>query len=690
MTFKIHSRTPWAVAALGASLLAGGAAGGLRAQEAPRKLGVEVANFDTSVRPQDDFYRYVNGTWLKRTEIPGDRSSYGSFTQLSDRSEAALRAIIEEAAAAPSRPQGSDVQKIGDFYLSYMDTARIEALGVKPLEQELHRVAQLRKKEELPELFAELQQIGVGTPIGFFVGQDPKQATRYVASVSQAGLGLPDRDYYFKEGASFERTRAGYAAYIERLLRLVGEKDPKGAAAAVVALEKSLAERHWDRARSRDREATYNAYDLAKLSTLTPGFSWAAYLDEADAEKTPVVIVRQPDYFQALGGIIASTPVETWRRYLTFKLLDAYADRLSSDFARARFEFRGKTLQGQREERPRWKRAVEAVQGPRGEDVMGELVGQRYVERHFRPEAKARMEELVRNVVAAFREGIEQLEWMSPETKAQAQAKLAKFNVKIGYPEKWRDYSALTVRPGDLVGNSMRARRFSYDRMVGRLGKPIDRTEWGMTPQTVNAYYSSSMNEIVFPAAILQPPFFDPEADDAVNYGGIGAVIGHEISHGFDDQGSRSNGEGNLVNWWSEQDQAAFKERTDALVAQYGGYVPLEGMNINGRLTLGENIGDLSGLAVAYRAYRKSLGAQEAPVIGGLTGDQRFFMGWAQIWRTLYRDEALRQRLLTDPHSPGEYRTNAVLRNMPEFYAAFGVKEGDQMYLPPEKRVKIW
>jgi putative endopeptidase len=685
MTLKTQSRKQWALAALGASLLVGGVDGGLRAQEASRKSGVDVSGFDTTVRPQDDFYRYVNGGWLARTRIPADRSSFGSFTELADRSETALRAIIEEAAAAPSRPQGSDVQKIGDFYLSYMDTARIEALGIKPLDQELRRIAQLRKKEELPELFGELQQIGVGTPIGFFVGQDPKQATRYVASVSQSGLGLPDRDYYFKEGESFERTRAAYAGYIETLLRLAGERDPKGAAAAVVALEKSLAERHWERARSRDREATYNAYDLAKLSTLTPGFSWAAFLDEADAEKTPVVIVRQPDYFQALGGIIASTPVETWRRYLTFKLLDAYADRLSRDFSQARFAFRGKVLSGQQEERPRWKRGVDAVEG-----AMGEMVGQRYVERHFRPEAKARMEELVRNVVAAFREGIDQLEWMSPETKAQAQAKLARFNVKIGYPEKWRDYSALTVRPRDLAGNTMRARRFAYDRMVGRVGKPIDRTEWGMTPQTVNAYYSPGMNEIVFPAAILQPPFFDPEADDAVNYGGIGAVIGHEISHGFDDQGSRSNGEGNLVNWWSEQDQAAFKTRTDALVAQYNGYTPLPGMNINGRLTLGENIGDLSGLAVAYRAYRKSLNGKEAPVIGGLTGDQRFFMGWAQIWRTLYRDEALRQRLLTDSHSPGEYRTNAVLRNMPEFYAAFGVKPGDRMYLPPEQQVKVW
>jgi len=685
---SMNSNTYWRRhLALGTALLL--AAGAASAQgtgtQAPQRLGIETSNFDTSVRPQDDFFRYVNGGWLKNTQIPADRSSYGAFTQLADRSEAALRTIIEEAAAAPNRPAGSDLQKVGDYYRSYMDTARIESLGITPLRTELQRIARLRKHEELPDLFAELQQVGVQTPVGFFVGQDQKQATRYIAYLSQSGLGLPDRDYYLKDEANFVRTRTAYARYIETLLRLAGEKDPAAGARAVLELETTLARHHWDRTRNRDREATYNLYDNARVAGLIPGFSVAAFLDEVDAEKTPGVVVRQPDYFQALGGILSGTPVSTWRQYLTFKLVDEYAPYLSRPFADARFEFRGKTLQGQQQERPRWKRGVSAVEG-----ALGEMVGRMYVERNFRPEAKARMERLVANVVEAFREGIDQLEWMSPATKEQAKAKLAGFRVKIGYPEQWRDYSALTVRGDDLAGNVMRSARVGFDRMVGRLGKPVARHEWAMTPQTVNAYYSPTMNEIVFPAAILQPPFFDPEADDAVNYGAIGAVIGHEISHGFDDQGSRSDAEGNLRNWWTEQDQAAFKARTDALVAQYGAYSPLPGMNINGRLTLGENIGDVSGLAVAYRAYRKSLGGREAPVIGGFTGDQRFFMGWAQVWRIQHREEALRQRLLTDSHSPGEYRVNGVLRNIPEFYTAFGVKPGDKMYLPPEQRVKVW
>ncbi|CAA9346886.1 MAG: Metallopeptidase [uncultured Gemmatimonadetes bacterium] len=647
--------------------------------------GVDTTNFDRSVRPQDDFFRYVNGGWLKRTEIPADRSSYGSFVQLRDRSEEAVRAIVEEAAAARGAQPGSETQKVGDLYASYMDSARVEAAGIAPLRPELARIAALRDRAALPELYARLMRMGVQTPMGFGVGQDARQATRYIASVGQSGLGLPDRDYYLKQDPKLAAARAAYQTYLETVLRLAGDRDPAAGARAVLAFETALAEKHWDRARSRDREATYNLRTVAQLDSIMPGFSWGRFLRAANAASTPGVVVRQPDYLTAMNQVMASTPLPVLKQYLTVKLVDSYASALSSPFVNAQFAYRGKALQGLETNRPRWKRAVGAVEG-----TLGEAAGRLYVQRSFRPESRERMQQLVGNLREAFREAIDSLEWMSPATKVQAQAKLSKFNVKIGYPDQWRDYSALEVRRGDLAGNMMRAAEFGYNRMVRRLGQPIDRGEWGMTPQTVNAYYSSTMNEIVFPAAILQPPFFDPSADDAVNYGGIGAVIGHEISHGFDDQGRRSDGEGNLRDWWTEADNAAFKTRADALVEQYGAFSPLEGLNVNGRLTLGENIGDVSGLAMAYRAYRKSLNGREAPVINGLTGDQRFFMGWAQVWRSLQRPDALRQQIMTDTHSPGEYRVNGVLRNIPEFYRAYNVQPGDKMYLPPEKRVKIW
>ncbi|HEX8361410.1 MAG TPA: M13 family metallopeptidase [Longimicrobium sp.] len=656
-------------------------AGGASAQT----LGVDTTNFDRSVRPQDDFFRYVNGGWLKRTQIPSDRSSYGSFVQLRDRSEEALRAIIEEAAATRGAQPGSETQKVGDLYASFMDSARIEAAGIAPLRPELARIAALRDRAALPELYARLMRLGVQTPMGFGVGQDARQATRYIASVGQSGLGLPDRDYYLKQDAKLAAARAAYQTYLETVLRLAGDRDPAAGARAVLAFETALAEKQWDRARSRDREATYNLRTVAQLDSITPGFSWGRFLQAANAASTPGIVVRQPDYLAAMNQLVATTPLHVLKQYLTIKLVDSYASALSSPFVNAQFAYRGKALQGLEENRPRWKRGVSVVEG-----TLGEAAGRLYVQRNFRPESRQRMQQLVGNLRTAFQEAIDSLEWMSPATKVQAQAKLAKFNVKIGYPDQWRDYSALEIRRGDLAGNLMRSAEFGHNRMVRRLGQPIDRGEWGMTPQTVNAYYSSTMNEIVFPAAILQPPFFDPSADDAVNYGGIGAVIGHEISHGFDDQGRRSDGEGNLRDWWTEADNAAFKTRADALVEQYGAFSPLEGLNVNGRLTLGENIGDVSGLAMAYRAYKKSLNGREAPVIDGLTGDQRFFMGWAQVWRTLQRDDALRQQIMTDTHSPGEYRVNGVLRNIPEFYRAYNVQPGDKMYLAPEQRVKIW
>ncbi|HEX6250037.1 MAG TPA: M13 family metallopeptidase [Gemmatimonadaceae bacterium] len=649
------------------------------------ETGIIRENFDNSVRPQDDFFRHVNGGWLSRAKIPDDRATVGSFADLGEESQQQLRAIIEAAMNATDAAPGSERRKIGDLYASYMDTARIEAAGITPLKEELDRIAAIRSHADLPSQFARLWWLGAGNPISIGVGQDPKDATRYVVSMGQSGLGLPNREYYLREGARFDEQRAAYLKYAETLLRLAGDSDPAAGAQAVMALERGLAERHWEPARNRDREATYNPRTIAELETAAPTLAWPRLLADIGLAASPAFIVRQPDYLAALDAIIAQTPVETWKRYMTVNLLDSYGDRLSSDFQRARFAFRGRELQGIEEDRERWKKAVAFVNA-----TMGEAVGKLYVERHFPPEAKGRMEQLVSNLREAFRTGIDELEWMTPETRARAQEKLAKFNVKIGYPDQWRDYTSLEVTRDNLIANEIARNRYLRQRSIDRIGSPIARHEWSMTPQTVNAYYNSSLNEIVFPAAILQPPFFSMQADDALNYGGIGGVIGHEFSHGFDDQGSRSDGDGNLRDWWSESDAKAFRDRTAVLVAQYEALSPLPGLNVNGRLTLGENIGDLSGLAVAYKAYKRSLGGREAPVIDGLTGDQRFFIGWAQVWRGLYREDALRRRVLTDSHSPNEYRTNQVLRNFDAFHAAFNTKPGDGMWLEPEKRVKIW
>ncbi|HET9986159.1 MAG TPA: M13-type metalloendopeptidase [Longimicrobiales bacterium] len=686
---RIFSRVA-GVLGLAAGMLAAAPAGAQQAQAAARKaspargLGVDTAGFDRTVRPQDDFSRFVSGRWAERTQIPADRSSWGSFNALEDASDAALHRIVEEAAQSGAKP-GTELQKVGDLYASFMDTATIESLGLKRLQGELARLATLKSTRELPGALAHLARLGVSGPFVALVMPDQKNSRANIVTLSQSGLGMPDRDYYLRPDAKLEATRKAYATYVTRLLELAGQADPAGAAQRIVALETKLAEKQWERAKNRDRNATYNRMTVAQLAALTPSFDWAGYLKAAGLGAATEVVVRQPDYLQALDAIVSATPVSTWQEYLTYRLLSAYADELPSAFVQASFDFRGKTLAGLQEMRPRWKRGVDEVEG-----ALGEAAGKLYVERNFKPEAKARMDALVRNLLAAYRAGIDSLEWMSPETKTQAQAKLAKFTVKIAYPDKWRDYSSLEIRPGDLLGNVMRANAFAYDDMVDRLGKPVDRSRWGMTPQTVNAYYNATNNEIVFPAAILQPPFFDVDADDATNYGAIGAVIGHEISHGFDDQGRKSDGDGNLRDWWTAADAKAFEERATKLADQYGSYVPIDSLHINGRLTLGENIGDLSGLAVAYRAYRMSLGGKEAPVIDGFTGDQRFFLGWAQVWRTKMRDEALRNQLLTNPHSPGMYRAFVPLTNLDPFYEAFDVKPGDRMYRAPEERVKIW
>ena len=681
---RILTRTPrrhWplALTALAALVLETG----LGARQAPRALGVDTATFDRSVRPQDDFNTFVNGTWMKTTEIPADQSVWGSFAELADKSDAALRDIVDGLSTPGGRSESG--QQVADFYASFMDTARIEALGTEPLGGELKAIAALTVPAELPALLGRFARIGVSGLFVAFVGQDPKQSTAYAVSVNQARLGMPDRDYYLRKDAKADQTRAAYARYIETMLTLAKQADPAGAAARIVALETRIAEAQWDRARNRDRDATYNKKTVAELSALSPSFAWPAYLKSAGLDKATTVIVRQPDYLTVIDPVFKDTPLGTWKELLTFKLLNMYSDELPAAFGQASFEFRDRTLAGQQEMRTRVKRGVDEVEG-----ALGEALGRLYVERHFAAEAKARMDQLVKNVLAAFAVGIDELDWMSPATKTEAHAKLKKFTVKLGYPDTWRDYSKLEVKPGDLLGNAKRSVAFAYDDMAGRLGQPVDRQRWGITPQTVNAYSNPSNNEIVFPAAILQPPFFNAAADDAVNYGAIGAVIGHEISHGFDDQGSKSDGDGNLRNWFTPEDLAAFKARTSKLAAQYAAYTPIDGIAINGQLTLGENIGDLSGLAVALRAYHISLGGKPAPVIDGFTGDQRFFLGWAQVWRTKMRDDALRQRLVVDPHSPGAFRAFVPLTNMQAFYDAWDVKPGDGMYRPPEERVKIW
>ena len=663
------------------------AACGKSADSTPAKAlgsGIELANMDRSVRPQDDFFRHVNGQWLKTTEIPADKSTYGGFTKLRDDSEARLRAIIEESAARPNRAAGSDEQKVGDLYNSFMNEAKLEELGLKPLEGELARVDALKSGDEIPALMAHFMRIGAATPINGYVNQDAKAPTQYIVYLVQSGLGLPDRDYYLLEDAKFKAVRAAYVAHVEKMLALAGDKEAAKSAKAILALETALAKKHWTRVDSRDDDKTYNKFEVAKANALTPGFDFAAFLGGIGVN-TDAVIVSQPSAVTGFAEQLQAQPLPVWKTYFRWHLLRSFAPYLSKAYVDENFAFYGKTLRGIQENRPRWKRGVEAV-----ENSLGESLGKIYVARHFPPEAKARMDQLVRNLIKAYDQSIRELDWMSEDTKKQALAKLAKFTPKIGYPNKWRDYSTLTIDPNDLVGNLMRSAEFEHAYHLGKLGKPIDRDEWFMTPQTVNAYYNPGMNEIVFPAAILQPPFFNLEADDAVNYGGIGAVIGHEIGHGFDDQGSKYDGDGLLKSWWTEDDRRKFEERTRLLIGQYDQYEPLPGQKVNGALTIGENIGDLGGASIAYKAYKLSLAGKEAPVIDGFTGDQRFFIGFGQIWRVKMRDEAMLERLKTDPHSPGEYRCNGSLVNVPEFYAAFGVKEGDKLYAAPDKRVKIW
>ena len=667
---------------------------------APRASGIDRSAFDPAVRAQDDFYRHANGGWLKSAAFPADKSYIGVAEELYDRTQAELRGLIEAAAA---RAGDAEAAKIGDLYASFMDEATVEKRGLQPLAAELAAIDAVGDRREFAALMPRLARLGAGMPIEMYIGQDDRDATRYVPSLVQSGLGLPNRDYYLNlDDAKFRDVREHYVAYLARLLTLAettgdSDKTDSGALAAaadtaeataraVLGLETELARVQWSEVENRDPIKAYTLVALAGLPALAPAFDWSAYLAGAGlAGKTPNVIVRQPSYLRGVGPLLDSVPLATWKAYARVRLLGAYAPYLPKAFVDTRFAFAGTVLAGTPQNRARWKRGVTLV-----DQSIGEGLGKLYVARYFPPQSKARVEALVANLLGAYRASIATLDWMGPATKQEALAKLAKFNAKIGYPKHWIDYRTLEIRRDDLVGNVMRARRFEDARQLAKLGKPIDRDEWGMTPQTINAYYDASLNEIVFPAAYLQAPYFDAAADDAVNYGSVGATIGHEISHGFDDEGSQYDGNGNLRDWWTAQDREHFAAKTKALVAQYAAFEAVPGYHVNGELTLGENIADNSGLAIAYKAYHLSLGGQPAPVIDGMSGDERFFYGYAQSWRAKERDEALLAQIKSDPHSPDAFRVTGAVRNQPAFYTTFGVKPGDKMYLPPAERVLMW
>jgi putative endopeptidase len=650
--------------------------------------GLDTQYFDDTARPQDDLYQHVNGKWLAITEIPPDKGRYDQFNKVMDDVQNQLRSVIEGLQKSVDTAD-PDQQKIADLYSTFMDEAALESLGLKPLAGEFARIDALKDRGQIAALIAHYNEIGIIAPYTPQVHQDARDATRYVFDLAQDGLGMPDRDYYLQDDDRLKQIRASYLAHVEKMLRLAGDQEAAQHAKDILGLETALAKAQWTKVDNRDPQKTYNKVEFTKLAALAPGYNWKAYLAASGVQgKTDYFVISQPSYITAFDRLLQQTPLPVWRSYFRWHVLNDCAPYLSKALVDEGFAFTGTALSGAKENEPRWKRGLELVDAS-----IGEGLGKLYVAKYFPPQYKARVDELVKNLLAAYKADIDTLDWMGPETKQKAREKLAHFMTKIGYPDKPRDYSALSIVKGDLLGNVLRANSFEYHRNLNKLGHPIDRTEWDMTAQTVDAYYSPELNEIVFPAAILQPPFFNAKADDAVNYGAIGAVIGHEISHGFDDQGSQYDGDGNLLDppgWFTQADLDHFKAKTHALVQQYAAYSPLPGFPINGELTLGENIADNSGLAIAYKAYQLSLAGRQAPVIDGLTGDQRFFMGFAQYWRGKIRDNELIKRIKSDPHSPDRFRGTLPEMNQAPFDAAFGVKEGDKMYLAPDKRVTIW
>lgn len=640
-------------------------------------FGFDTAGMDRAVQPGDNFFQFANGTWSKNTAIPADKSNYGMFTVLDDLSRERTRTLIEEQSKDPN-------SRIGATFASFMDQAAVDAKGLAPFQPWLSQIKGLNSKAGLPALYASAMRNGVGTPFAGYVGQDDKQPDQYIFSMGQSGLGMPDRDYYLKNDPKLSETKAKYLQHLTNVLTLAGEPNAVARAKAIVDFETQIAQAHWTRVDSRDATKTYNKYTLAQLARTAPGFDFAGLIRGTGAQNVDAVLVAQPTAFTKMAALINKAPLGVLKDQLLVRSLDGYAAFLPSSFDKEQFSFYGNVLGGTPQQEERWKRGVDFTVG-----VLGDDVSQLYVQRYFPPETKAAADELVKNVIAAMDRRIDTLEWMAPETKVKAHAKLAAFTPKIGYPDRWRDMSDLEIERSDLLGNAMRSNQFDYAYNISKLGKPIYKWEWGMTPMTVNAYANFGMVEIVFPAAILQPPFFDPNADPAVNYGGIGAVIGHELSHHFDDQGAKYDREGRLTDWWTTADVAAFNSRLDALGKQYDLYEPLPGMHVQGKLTMGENVADLAGLSVAHDAYLASLKGQPAPTVDGTTGDQRFYLGWAQVWRRNYREANLRQRLLTDPHSPSEQRGN-IVRNMDPWYQAFNVQAGQKLYLTPAQRVRIW
>jgi putative endopeptidase len=644
-------------------------------------FGLDLSAGNPAVKPGDDFFTYASGKWYTTFEIPPDRASFGAFNELDELSKKRVREIIE-AAAAEHAPAGTPTQKIGDYYAAYMDQAAIEANGLAPAENDLKRISSASTKTDIARLFG---LPGFASLFDLDLPPDPKNPDRYTVFVSQSRLGLPDRDYYLKDDPKLKEIREKYVAYVSQILTLGGVADAGAKAADIMAFETAVARVQWPNEKRRDIDAVYNPRTKQQLLSYAPGFPWQTFLDASAVGGRQELVLSELTAIRDLADLFKRTSLPTLKAYLTFHYLSDHAPYLPKRFDDARFAFYGQTLRGQPQQRERWKRAVDEVDG-----ALGEQVGQLYVARYFPPESKAKMQELVANLRASLSDRIDTLAWMTPETKSRAHEKLATFTPKIGYPEVWKDYSSLQIRRDDLIGNVRRAAEWHWQYQVARLDKPVDRAEWQMTPQTINAYYNPLNNEIVFPAAILQPPFFDPNADDAVNYGAIGAVIGHEIGHGFDDQGRKFGPDGSLKDWWTPKDAEIFKQRVNKLIAQYSSFEALPGLKVNGENTIGENIGDLGGLNMAYHAYQLSLHGKPAPVIDGLTGDQRFFLSWAQVWRAKYRDGALREQVMSDPHSPAIFRVNGPLPNIDAWYTAFGVKPGDKLYIKPEERVSIW
>lgn len=648
--------------------------------------GFDTQAMDSNVKAGDDFFHFANGNWLNTFEIPSDKSSYGAFTVLRDRSEERVKSIIDDL-ATKQHPQGSVEQKIADYYASYMDVETINDRGLEPLQPLLDEIAAIKNKAELLTFFGRASKDNLASPIGMGISIDRKNPDRYMLSIGQSGTTLPDRDYYLVDNPRFKKVRTQYVNYIQKMLEHARISNAAAEAKKIMALETKIAGHHWPRTELRNRDKTYNVYSVAKLESEFKGFDWPSFFQAYGIENPDTLNVSTPSAIKPLISVIDKTPLSTWKSYLTFATIRRHASILTEEIEQTQFEFFGQVLSGQPEQRERWKRGVQMV-GSRG--ALGEALGQVYVERYFPESSKKMMVDLVENLREAYRRRIQNLDWMSDVTKKEAFEKLASFNPKIGYPDKWRDFSDLTIESGKLFENARAVSDFFYQDQLDRFNEPTDKSMWFMTPQTVNAYYNSSFNEIVFPAAILEAPFFDPGADLAVNYGGIGGVIGHEMGHGFDDQGSKSDAYGVQRNWWTDEDRANFEARTTRLGAQYDTYEPIEGQFVNGSLTMGENIGDLGGLSVAYEAYQIATAGKKVPVIDGLTGDQRFFLGWAQVWRAKDREEALLRRLKSDSHSPAEFRVNGVVRNMDAWYAAFNVSETDALYLAPEERVRIW